>query len=193
MMRATGARGGEAGTSMLEVLITLVVLVFGLLALAALQLKIQSLDMESYQRAQAMLLLRDMAERIKANSANAAVYVPGPGTMYGTGYTPTCPGTTQAEIDICEWSNALQGASESSSGTNVGAMIGARGCIQEINAPDPTSGVCLPGTYRVAVAWQGLLATSAPSLSCATGQYGSNAAMRRVISSDIVIGLPACL
>lgn len=194
MLIARAPRVCQAGTTMLEVLITLVILAFGLLGLAGLHIKIQTLDMEAYQRAQAILLLRDMAERIRANSAEAASYVPASATtMYGTGYTATCPGSTQAEKDICEWSNALQGAAESSSGTQVGAMIGARGCIQQITAPDPTAGICQPGTYRVSVAWQGLFATSAPVLTCGSGQYGANEAIRRAISSDIVIGLPSCI
>lgn len=194
MLITDATRSCQAGTTMLEVLITLVILAFGLLGLAGLHIKIQTLDMEAYQRAQAILLLRDMAERIRANSADVASYVPASATtMYGTGYTATCPGSTQAEKDICEWSNALQGAAESSSGTQVGAMIGARGCIQQITAPVPTAGICQPGTYRVSVAWQGLFATSAPVLSCGSGQYGANEAIRRAISSDIVIGLPSCI
>lgn len=192
--RATAIRGRQAGMTMLEVLITLVILAFGLLGLAGLHLKIQTLDMEAYQRAQAILLLRDMVQRIKANSGDVASYVPvSASTMYGTDYTATCPGATQAAKDICEWSSALQGAAESSSGTKVGAMIGARGCVQQITAPDPTTGICLPGVYRITVAWQGLFATSAPSLSCGSTQYGPNEAVRRAISSDIVIGLPSCI
>ena len=203
--RATGIRGRQAGMTMLEVLITLVILAFGLLGLAGLHLKIQTLDMEAYQRAQAILLLRDMVERIKANSANAADYVPvSASTMYGTVDPATdtlqdCADVatfdTQAKRDICEWSNALKGASESSSGTKVGAMIDGRGCVQQIQAEDASAGVCTPGIYRVTVAWQGLFATVAPSLGCGTGQYGSpvNDALRRAISSDIVVGLPSCL
>jgi type IV pilus assembly protein PilV len=136
-----------------------------------------------------------MVERIKANSANAVTCAGE--RLHGTGHRqPTdCTDSTdtQAKRDICEWSNALKGASESSSGTKVGAMIGARGCVQQITAPDPTSGICQPGTYRVSAAWQGLFATSAPALSCGSGQYGSNEAVRRAISSDIVIGLPSCI
>ena len=192
--RPIALRRGLAGVTMLEVLITLVILAFGLLGLAGLQVKIQTLNLESYQRAQAILILRDMVERIKANSANAASYVPASAsTMYGTGYTATCPGTTQVGKDICEWSNALQGAAESSSGTRVGAMIGARGCIQQITAPDASTGVCQPGVYRVTVAWQGVYATSAPALACGSGQYGTDEAIRRAISGDIVVGLPSCL
>lgn len=201
MLIPRAARGCQAGMTMLEVLITLVILAFGLLGLAGLHIKIQTLDMEAYQRAQGILLLRDMVERIRANSGNVADYVPvSASTIYGTDDTQPADCTdaainTQAKRDICEWSNALKGASESSSGTKVGAMIDGRGCIQQIQAADPSSGVCKPGTYRVTVAWQGLFATTAPSLTCATGKYGIpvNDTLRRAISNDIVVGLPSCI
>lgn len=201
MLTAHAVRRSQAGMTMLEVLITLVILAFGLLGLAGLNIKIQTLDMEAYQRAQGILLLRDMVERIKANSGNAADYVPASATtIYGTGHTQPADCTdasidTPAKRDICEWTNALKGASESSSGTKVGAMIEGRGCVQQITAPDPSVGVCQPGIYRVTVAWQGLFATTAPSLTCGKDLYGSpvNDALRRAISSDIVVGLPSCI
>lgn len=177
---------GQSGMTMLEVLITLVILAFGLLGLAGLNIKIQMLEMEAYQRAQGILLLNDMVRRIQANSADAASYLSNPATC------PASP-TTQAGRDLCDWVNALEGAAESSSGTRVGAMIGARGCIAQLQAPDPTTGVCRPGMYRVTVAWQGMGATAAPSLTCGQGQYGSDDALRRAIANDLVIGLPACL
>ena len=204
------ARRSQAGMTMLEVLITLVILAFGLLGLAGLHIKIQTLDMEAYQRAQGILLLRDMVERMKANSANAASYLstaasPPPVTYpYGTDDPATdtlqdCADAatfdTEAKRGVCEWSNALKGAAESSSGTKVGAMIGGRGCIEQLQAEDASAGVCKPGIYRVTVAWQGLYATTAPSLSCGKDLYGDpvNDALRRAISSDIVVGLASCI
>ena len=190
--RPIASRRRLAGVTMLEVLVTLVILAFGLLGLAGLQTKIQMLDMEAYQRAQAILLLRDMVERIKSNSANAASYAGA--SVYGTDYSlPSDCALTLAGSDLCQWSEALTGAAESSSGTRVGAMIGARGCIKEITTANATDGVCLPGVYRVTVAWQGLYSTSAPSLTCGATKYGSDEGMRRAISSDIVIGLPTCI
>jgi len=199
----TARRYRQSGTTMLEILVTLVILAFGLLGLAGLNAKIQALDMEAYQRAQAILLLRDITERIRANSANASLYVPGStgttygsaGDMYGTDYNDAaaCAGTTQVDKDICEISNMLKGAAESSSGTKLGAMIGARACVEQVVAPNPGAGACTPGSYRVTVAWQGIGATAAPALTCGATHYGSNEAYRRAIASTVTIGLPACI
>lgn len=169
----------NAGFSMVEVLITIVILTFGLLGLAGLQAKALSAQMEAYQRSQALVLLKDMANRINANRKNAAAYV----TTLGTG--AACPdiGTSIASTDLNGWCNELLGAAETQGGANVGAMIGARGCITQIAAP--SSGT--PAQYVVTVAWQGLSTTIAPSDNCGSGQYGSNDAMRRVISLPVNI------
>ena len=51
----------QAGTSLVEVLVTIVITAIGLLGLAGMQSRLQTSEMESYQRAQALLLLEDMA------------------------------------------------------------------------------------------------------------------------------------
>jgi len=142
---------------MLEVLVTIVVMAVGLLGLAALQSQMQRSEVESYQRAQALILLNDMASRIASNRYEIADYVTG--SPLGTGMT--CPTTTatQQQRDTGEWCNALQGAAELSGTTRVGAMSGARGCIESIGA----------SSYMVTVAWEGLSAITAPPDSVACG------------------------
>lgn len=190
-----------AGFTLLEVLITMIILAVGMLGLANLQSKIHVTEIESYQRAQAVLLLQDMVDRINSNRSTQALAGYVSATTLGTGTAEDCTAATLAAVtpatkrmaanDRCQWSDALLGASESRGGSNVGAMIGARGCIEEVQAADPATGVCTPGIYRVTVAWQGLHATKAPSLACGTGLYG-NDAVRRAIATEISIGLPRC-
>jgi type IV pilus assembly protein PilV len=185
----------EQGTTMLEVLITIVILAFGLLGLAGLQSKIFVTEMESYQRGQAVLLLNDMVERINANRNAAATYVLAAGTTLGTGDAEPadCSGAAAGTArDKCEWSNELKGAAETSGGAKVGGMIGALGCVDLIQAQDATAGVCRPGIYLVTVAWQGLNATSIPSATCGQNAFGSDDRLRRALSARVSIGLPSC-
>lgn len=182
----------QCGSTLLEVLVTIVILAFGLLGLAGLQGKIQLAEMESYQRAQALLLLSDMSERISANRAQAASYVSA--TPFGTGDSQPASCAAVAAgfaYDLCEWSNLLKGASEKTGSSNVGAMIGARGCISLAQAPDPTATVCTPGVYMITVTWQGLHKTIAPAAPCALGEYGDDT-YRRAVSSRVSVGLPSC-
>lgn len=182
------------GFTLLEVLITIIVLAIGMLGLANLQSKIHVTEIESYQRAHAVLLLQDMIDRVNANRTNAASYVSA--TELGTGgaYADCSGAANLAARDRCEWQNALLGASEkSSSNANVGAMVGARGCIELVQAANPAAGVCTPGIYRISVAWQGLYATAEPAagLACGEDDYGDER-FRRVISAQVSIGLPTC-
>jgi len=182
----------QQGVSMIEVLVTLVILAFGLLGVAILQSKLQLGTIESFQRAQGVVLLQDMSARIAANPTNAASYVMS--TPVGTGDSePTdCGGLgSGAPRDLCEWSNALKGAGEMKGSNVVGAMTAGRGCVEQIQAPDPSKGVCRPGIYQVSVAWQGLHKTTPSSLACGSGQYGDDG-NRRAIALRVVIGLPGC-
>jgi type IV pilus assembly protein PilV len=193
------------GFTLLEVLVTLVILAFGLLGLASLQAKVHVVELESYQRAQAVLLLEDMTNRIRANRASAANYVTGNAAPLGEGETAACAVSpaTPVSIDQCQWSTALKGAAEQrdlnadgdfdDAGERQGAMVGARGCIEQLQAP-VGSPSCTPGIYRVTVIWQGMNPTVAPSLQCgqALNAYGGDN-MRRAISARVVIGQPGCV
>ena len=171
------------GFSLIEVLVTIVILMIGLLGLAGLQVRALTSQMESYQRSQALVLLKDMADRIEANRANAPDYVTT--TPLGTGFGTCAASGIGSPGDLCEWHDALLGAAEvDSSGNKVGAMIGARGCIYEIAAAIPASGV--PGQYLVAVAWQGLNNTAAPAVDCGEDQYG-NELLRRAVTLPVSV------
>lgn len=179
------------GFTLLEVLITIVILAFGLLGIAGLQSKYLAAEMESYQRSQALVLLNDFANRVLANRPEAALvtgttvpYVTGSAVGTGNSFVATCPVSPISSRDKCEWSNALLGAAElsgasASTATKIGAMAGARGCVELTGSTPPT--------YRVSVAWQGLTATKVPDLTCGKDAYGTDDGFRRVVSYQVVI------
>jgi type IV pilus assembly protein PilV len=192
--------GGQRGAALMEVLVSILITSFGLLALAGLQTKMNAALYESYQRGQALALLGDMTERMESNWNQATNYAPSAATMTmaGTGvvHPADCSGlATMALIDVCEWGNGLLGASQTAAagagGGKVGAMLGARGCIEVLQAPNATTGICQPAIYRVTVAWQGFNATVAPAVSCGVDQYGDDA-LRKAVSSRVVVPLASC-
>lgn len=159
------------GTSMLEILVTILILAVGMLGLAALQGQAHTSELESYQRGQALVLLQDMVGRMEGNINNAANYVT---ASAGTGATDASDCTTlgsRAAIDLCEWSKALKGSSETSGGVKSGAMINGRGCVA-------TTGTA--NVYMISVVWQGINATAAPATTCGQSQYDSEATRRAV-------------
>jgi type IV pilus assembly protein PilV len=198
----------QGGFNLLEVLVSLLIVTVGLLGLAGTQVVAQRAEQESYQRAQAMILMSDIVDRINANRKVATCYgiTPAAGTTYlgtapiatssGVKYAPggfSCPSmatnptaVARAALDIQFIDNMLLGAAETMGGGKVGAMIGARGCIGFDTASQ---------SYTVAIAWQGNTATfspasfaSAPAVAknCATGEYGAET-QRRVVWTTLII------
>lgn len=156
----------QRGLTLIEVLISIVIFAVGILGLTKIMNRAALTEAEALQRAQAMALAHDMADRIMANRANAAAYL---GTVSSTG---TVSGAacntagTRAAVDLCQWSDALRGAAMVEEGAaRVGSMIGAQACIEQL----PFGA----GAYAVTVAWQGLMGTGAPDNACGTGSFGS--------------------
>jgi type IV pilus assembly protein PilV len=181
----------QQGATLIEILVTVVVLAFGLLGIAVFQSKSLVGSLESYQRAQAVILLQDMSSRLQSNLPQAANYVVmdvGTGDNRPDDCSAAAPG---ADHDICEWSKALKGAAEQNNATKAGAMIGARGCIEQLAPADPTAGVCSPAQYQVSVAWQGMHETIASPLACGQGKYGADT-NRRAIAVRVTSPLLNC-
>lgn len=153
----------QHGFSLIEILVSILVLAIGLLGLAGLQSKMLAAEMESYQRSHAMILLEDMMNRIRADEDGARA------NAYDS------IDTTNA--NITEWLSAVAGKSGT---TVVGAMIGAQGCLTSVGTN--------PKTIRVSIAWQGLSPTVAPASggSCGEGDYGEET-LRRVVSGTVII------
>lgn len=188
----------QAGFTMIEVLVSLLIIVLGLLGLAGMQARIQQSEFESYQRTQALILLYDMVDRINVNRVTASCFVVTNNLTDGTPYlgvtsatVPACGASTvvnnaNADASITEWDSLLEGAAETKGGASVGAIIGARGCVSYNSTTEllDATGAVLPGTgiYTVAVAWQGTVETFAPTVNCANNLYGPET-RRRVVST----------
>jgi type IV pilus assembly protein PilV len=180
-----------AGFAMVEVMVTVVIVAFGLLGIAGLVSRSFVTEVEGTQRTQAMLLLQDMASRIEANRANIASYVTGDTAITGyTGGTLTvCPALPLADRDRCEWGLMLAGANEQVDTRNAGVLVGARGCVYELDA--------FNRIYAVAITWQGMTRGPEPVVGtpasraneCGRDMLGqANENRRRVMSLPVRLG-----
>ena len=149
----------------------MVIISVGLLGMAGLQVRMQTLELESYQRSQALLLLSDMANRLSANrtAVLAGSYDISAASPVGVGMVCAALSATPTTVerDRYEWCMGLQGAAELAGGAgsaSVGAMIGGRGCVENVG-----------GDLMVTVAWQGLTPITAPAASVACGANNYNA------------------
>jgi type IV pilus assembly protein PilV len=193
----------DSGFSLIEILVTMFIVVIGLLGVAGMLARAHVAEFESYQRAQALVLLYDMVDRINNNRLAASCFAITTDTVNGTPYlgagggghfgTPACgASTTQnntlADNALNDWDALLRGAAEKkgAAAAEVGAMLGARGCIRYNPATefiDNTSGLNIAGTgeYTIAVSWQGTAETFPPTVACGVGLYGSSDAIRRTV------------
>jgi type IV pilus assembly protein PilV len=197
MCNLTTRRPG-AGFTLIEVLVTLVILMIGLLGIAGLMAQGQRASFEAYQRQQALALANDMAERVKANRPGAdstavattydgalAVASPaGTGSRFAdltTNAITNCASgnCTTGDLvlyDAAVWDGLLQGAAAetaTSDGAAIGPILKPRGCIQVRNSTVcPACGgppASRQVTYRISVAWQGNYSTAAPDAADTCG------------------------
>ncbi|NDY93641.1 type IV pilus modification protein PilV [Ideonella livida] len=198
MHAATRHTRPQAGFTLVEVLVTLLLLSLGLLGLAGMQGRMNTVELESQQRSQALLLLQDMASRMAANRGSTALdaYADGAALDTPQGVGRDCESltasSTRVDRDLRAWCLALQGAAEQLSvGGNAvaqGGLIGGRGCVEALGN----------SRYLVTVAWQGMTPLNAPvsGLACGQGEYdgsqeGSTCTddrCRRVVSTIVRVG-----
>lgn len=136
------------GFTMIEILVTLFILAIGLLGLAGLLFEGMRNNQGSYLRTQASILAYDMADRMRANRAEAQ------GGSYGgfstatiqsttlpacTGQAAGCTPSDQVTVDQVEWTLQVQGT-----GGDMAMLPGGVGTI----AHDAASGI-----YTVTIQW----------------------------------------
>jgi type IV pilus assembly protein PilV len=167
---------GESGFTLIDVLISLFILAFGMLALARVMAQSSLSEVEASQRSQAMTLAQDMSERINLNRKNAAAYIGDYSATWGTSGGVDCSAMTGATKDICEWQNLLAGSTTLDGTSATGAPIAARGCVIS-----PATNI-----YVIAVAWQGLVRTTGSDSACGTNAFDREE-NRRVFSTVVQI------
>ena len=101
----------NAGFTLIEVLIAMVVLAIGLLGLAGLQVTSLKNNQSAYNRSQATQLAYDLADRMRANVAGAAIYTSGTAAAIANcKNTAGCSSTEMAVNDLFEWNSAISAA-----------------------------------------------------------------------------------
>lgn len=149
------------GVSMIEVLVTVVILAVGLLGVAGLQITGLSSGQNAYLRTIATQQAYDMADRMRANLAgvNAGNY----SAIAGTTTNPNCISTgcttaQMAQYDAWEWNN-----------NNALYLPLGAGAVCKDSTPNdgtPTATACdgAGNLYAIKVWWDGTRSGSATSL-----------------------------
>jgi len=105
--------GKERGFTLIEVLVTVIILAIGLLGLAGLQLGGLRYSFSAYQRSQATIMANDIVDRMRANRnvATAGGYDidigDDPNDVDCTGVGANCSAASLANADLFEWKQSL--------------------------------------------------------------------------------------
>jgi type IV pilus assembly protein PilV len=203
--RASGAsRDRQAGVSLLEVLIAVLVVSIGILGAARLQLTSKHANLESSQRAAATLLAQEIFERMRGNRASLAVYTADGAELAAAPEEPAtdcasaeCTAEDLARYDLWEWWQSVQGVTEQAARaeeggeavlTPVGGLAAPTVCVS-----GPAGG---PGNYQVTLAWRGMTPLADPAgVACgqdaaayATPDADAGESLRRVLVVESYIG-----
>ena len=97
----------QKGSSLIEILVSLLVLAIGLLGMASLQSKSIQFNHSAYLRTQATLLASDIIDRMRINDGQANAYVIGTGPASGDPCSSNCLPDEIATTDLIEWKDNL--------------------------------------------------------------------------------------
>lgn len=131
------------GFSLIEVMVSLLILSIGLLGMIGLQLAGMRSTQNAYYRSQATLLVSDMTERMRSNlpGVQAGAYVAADPELNAECFTVSgCSSDSLAAQDLAEWKAAVARILPSGAGT-----------VRSVVPP----GEGMQGYHRVLVQWDG--------------------------------------
>ncbi len=177
----------QNGVSLIEVLVTLVLISIALLGSASLQVLSKRTNYEAAERTIAAQLANDLLARMRANRGVLDSYVPAATLGGGTlGANPTldcskaaitCSSDDVAAYELWQWEKQLDGATELAGTKGTGGLLEPTACLS-----GPVGGDS--GVYQVAIAWRGGTEHPDPAISdCGADSdlYGANNEFRHVL------------
>ncbi len=177
--------GHQKGATLIEVLISLVIMSVGMLGVASLQLNAKRVNYDSVQRTLAANVVLDMVEKMRTNKNALDSYVTSgvggqsistPTSCHGS--STSCTSTDLAAYDLWMWERTIDGLAETatngSTTLSVGGLVSPTGCITH-NA----------GQVTISVAWYGSIEMSNPTANTCgegLGKYGDDDERRQLFT-----------
>jgi type IV pilus assembly protein PilV len=147
------------GFSLIEVLVSLVILLIGLIGIFNLHIIAKQGSFESFQQTQATYYVHNIISRMRLNNSELANYA---GTYTGSsvtgakacdvgiGVVDLCTTAETRAWDLFQWERSFAGENETSvSGANVGGLDTATACIRVVGTD-----------VLVVISWRGVRKTS---------------------------------
>jgi len=152
IFKRTNKKVKQRGSSLIESLISLVVLSFGTLGVAGLQVTSKQANLEAQQQLIATFLANDMVEKMRNNSIVLDTYagLDVGGSSIAEQPLPNCSGVNActavqlANQDRWLWEQGIDGATIKKGAINAGGLVTPKGCITNNN-----------GQVQVVISWYG--------------------------------------
>jgi type IV pilus assembly protein PilV len=183
----------QKGVSLIEVLVTLVLISVALLGSASLQVVSKRANNQALQRSAAAHFANDYLSKMRSNRPALATYVPagdlgaaslGTAAAKGcVGADTNCTSADLAAFDQWQWEQELDGATELVAGAKTGGLLEPTACIT-----GPAAGAA--GVYEIAIAWRGNTEHVNPTIhDCGedSGKYGTDNNHRHVLVMNTFI------
>jgi type IV pilus assembly protein PilV len=167
------ARRAEHGFSMIEVLVTLLIISLALLGTAGLQAYSMRMNQGGQFRSLAVFLAADLAERMEANKAAAtagsyavasttgAAYLAGATSASSACVTGACNASALATYDLSQWQSAVAASLPQSSWS--------------VALTQAASGTQTQSNYTITIGWVDRRSNTANAAADANSAVGSNA------------------
>ena len=165
---------GSRGFTLLEVMLTVVIISFGLLGLGGLHVQSKQSNLIGVQRSVASQLAHDLFERMRSNPAALGSYVPSDSARVLSGAVVSEPSPNCASVatlcdpiqlaahDLWDWERRLGGALTTDANSSpVGELLSPTACIGR-----PAGGGS--GTYTIAIAWRSTKPVGDPSIDASS-------------------------
>lgn len=183
----------QAGFSLVEVMVSMLVTTVSLLGMAELQITSKQVGYEAIQRTEATATAMDILERMRSNPQALNLYVTTgvgggsitaqPTPQCSNESTDACDATELAAHDLWAWEQAMDGIAETRTVDDItvatGGLVKPTGCIEVAG-----------GVVTVTVAWQGRVALTSPGTNTcglALGKYGTGDEKRQLVSVSTFI------
>ncbi|EDQ00651.1 type IV pilus modification protein PilV [Shewanella benthica] len=178
----------QRGFSLIEVMVSLVILVVGLIGIFNLHIVAKRGSFESYQQTLASYYAVDMINRMRLNRTQIAGYAgsyagsltaPAKSCDLAVGGNAVCTNNETRLWDLFQWEQSMNGAGEIRGELTTGGLDAPTACIQ-------VSGT---GDVLVVVTWRGLrpLSDGAANANSFVKSCGTTSKRRRIYSINTVI------